>query len=213
MKTDDLVTMLATGLAPADTRQSGRRYGIALAAGLAGAALLLVALHGVRPQLAADARLAMFWGKLGFVALLLAGGLCAAARLSRPGALLGWAPALLVAPVLAMWIAAAGALVQAEPGEHARLVLGTTWNACLFNIALLSLPAFAAAFWAMQGLAPTRLRLAGATAGLFAGAAGALVYTVHCPELAAPFLGIWYVLGMLIPTAAGALLGPRLLRW
>jgi hypothetical protein len=27
------------------------------------------------------------------------------------------------------------------------------------------------------------------------------------------FLGLWYVIGMLIPAAAGALLGPRLLRW
>lgn len=31
--------------------------------------------------------------------------------------------------------------------------------------------------------------------------------------LAAPVLGFWYLLGMLIPTAAGALLGSRLLRW
>jgi hypothetical protein len=29
----------------------------------------------------------------------------------------------------------------------------------------------------------------------------------------APFLAIWYLLGMLIPTLLGALLGPRLLRW
>jgi hypothetical protein len=39
------------------------------------------------------------------------------------------------------------------------------------------------------------------------------VYTLHCPEMTAPFLGIWYVLGMLIPTAVGAELGPSLLRW
>jgi hypothetical protein len=38
-------------------------------------------------------------------------------------------------------------------------------------------------------------------------------YTLPCPELAAPFLGIWYLLGMLIPTAFGAWLGPRVLRW
>jgi hypothetical protein len=62
-------------------------------------------------------------------------------------------------------------------------------------------------------MAPTRLRIAGAAAGFAAGAAGALVYTLHCPEMAAPFLGIWYVLGMLIPTAVGAALGPSLLRW
>jgi hypothetical protein len=65
----------------------------------------------------------------------------------------------------------------------------------------------------MKGLAPTRLRLAGAAAGFVAGATGTLVYCVHCPEMAAPFLGFWYVLGMLIPTTVGALLGNRLLRW
>ena len=35
----------------------------------------------------------------------------------------------------------------------------------------------------------------------------------NAPELGAPFLGTWYLLGMLIPTAFGALAGPRLLRW
>jgi hypothetical protein len=42
---------------------------------------------------------------------------------------------------------------------------------------------------------------------------GALAYTFHCPELAASFLGVWYVLGMLIPAVAGAWLGPWWLRW
>ena len=46
-----------------------------------------------------------------------------------------------------------------------------------------------------------------------AGGAGAAVYALHCPELDAPFLAVWYVLGILMPVAAGALLGPRLLRW
>jgi len=92
-------------------------------------------------------------------------------------------------------------------------VRGVSWTECSVNIAALALPVFVAIAWWMKGLAPTRLRLAGAAAGLAAGAVGALVYTLHCPELAAPFLGIWYVLGMFLPAAAGALLGPFLLRW
>jgi hypothetical protein len=28
-----------------------------------------------------------------------------------------------------------------------------------------------------------------------------------------PFWGVWYVLGMLVPTVLGGLLGPRVLRW
>ena len=77
----------------------------------------------------------------------------------------------------------------------------------------LSLPLFASTLWALKGLAPTRLALAGASAGLLSGALGALVYSLHCPESAAPFLAVWYVLGIAIPTLAGALLGPRVLRW
>jgi hypothetical protein len=80
-------------------------------------------------------------------------------------------------------------------------------------IALLSIPLFAAAFWAMNAMAPTRLGLAGAASGLVAGAGGALVYALYCTEMAAPFIAVWYLLGMLIPAALGALLGPRLLRW
>ena len=70
-----------------------------------------------------------------------------------------------------------------------------------------------ATFWVMKGLAPTRPAWAGASAGLLAGALAALVYALHCPESGAPFIGIWYVVGIAIPAAVGALLGPRTLRW
>ena len=157
--------------------------------------------------------LPMFWVKLGFVACLAVAGLFAALRLSRPGARLTWVPGALAAPVLAIWLLAAIALARAGSAQRAVLFFGDTWDVCPFLIATLSVPAFVAAMWAMKGLAPTRLRLAGAAAGLLAGALGALVYSLHCPEMGAPFIGFWYLLGMLIPAAAGALLGPRLLRW
>ena len=70
-----------------------------------------------------------------------------------------------------------------------------------------------AALRALRELAPTRLRLAGAAAGALAGGAGAAVYALHCPEFGAPFLAVWYVLGMALPVAVGAWLGPRVLRW
>ena len=80
-------------------------------------------------------------------------------------------------------------LVNAAPAQRADLILGNTWKACPFNIAFISLPLFAATLWALKGLAPTRLALAGASAGLLAGALSSLVYALHCPESAAPFLG------------------------
>jgi len=139
--------------------------------------------------------------------------LVAAARLSRPGVRLGWVPGALVAPVLAVWLLTAYVLLATPQPERAELIMGRTWQYCLFSLPMLSVPVFVATFWAMKGLAPTRLALAGAAAGLLAGAFGALVYALHCPEMEAPFLGVWYVAGMLIPAAAGALLGPIVLRW
>ena len=90
---------------------------------------------------------------------------------------------------------------------------GSTWRVCPFLIAGLSLPILIAVLRAMRELAPTRLRLAGAAAGLSAGAAAATVYCLHCPEMAPPFVAFWYVIGILLATGAGALLGPRMLRW
>lgn len=214
MRTDDLVAILAAGAGAEQPNQAARRYAIAIGSGTLGAALLMAPLLGVRHDLAAAVLLPMFWVKVAFVACLGAAGLVAALRLSQPGRRLAWVPSALTAPVLAIWLLAAIALIQADAAQQrARLFFGDTSSSCPFLIALLSVPVFVAVVWAMKGLAPTRLRLAGATAGLLSGAVGALVYCLHCPESAAPFIAFWYLLGILIPTAVGALLGPRLLRW
>src|ERR1039458_1814642 len=213
MRTDDLVAMLATGAGAVQPNQAVRRYWTAIGWGALGAALLMGMLLGVRRDLGVAMLLPMFWIKLAFVACIVAASLLTVLRLSRPGLRLAWVPGALAAPVLAMWVLAAFALTRANPAQRAQLFFGDTWTSCPFLVALLSAPVFAALLWATRGLAPTRLRLAGSAAGLLSGAVGALVYSLHCPELAAPFVGLWYLLGMLIPSAAGALLGPRLLRW
>lgn len=213
MKTDDLVRMLATGAGGVEPGSARRRYATALGWGAFGATLLMAITLGVRPDLDAATRLPMFWIKLAFPAALAAGGLIAAMRLAHPGTGLGRVPMALALPVLAMWILAAIALIGAGASERGDLVFGGTWSSCPLYIAALSVPAFVAVLWAVRGLAPTRPALAGAASGLLAGAIGALIYALHCPEMAAPFLGIWYLAGMLIPAAVGALLGPRLLRW
>ena len=213
MRTDDLVTMLATGAGVVRPNQAARRYAAALVSGALGAALLMLVVLGPRPNLGAAMLLPMFWVKLAFAAGLAAASLLAALRLSRPGMPLAWVPGALAAPVLAIWLLAAFVLASADATRRAGLFFGETWNSCPLLIAILSAPAFVAVVWAMKGLAPTRLRLAGAAAGLLSGAMGTLMYSLHCPEMAAPFIGFWYLLGMLIPAAAGALLGPRLLRW
>ena len=213
MKTDELVSLLATGTDAVDARAPTRRYIAALAGGTVVATVLMVLWLDVRPTLARDATLPMFWVKELFCIALVAAGVFAAARLSRPGAAVGWVEPLAGAPILAMWLLAVVVLAVAAPEDRIDLIRGVSWTECPYNIAVLSVPVFAAIVWAMRGFAPTHLRRAGAAAGFAAGAIGALAYTLHCPELDAPFLAIWYVAGVLVPTVVGAIVGPRLLRW
>jgi hypothetical protein len=66
---------------------------------------------------------------------------------------------------------------------------------------------------ALSRLAPARLGSAGAAAGLVGGATGATAYAFHCAETSPGFVFVWYSLGLAAASAAGALLGPRMLRW
>ncbi|MBL8490724.1 MAG: DUF1109 domain-containing protein [Rhodocyclaceae bacterium] len=213
MKTDDFALMLATGAGAVDTNPFGRRFGIALAAGSGLALLQMTVLIGIRSDLADALAQPDFWIKLGFSGALMAAALALVLRLSSPGAALGRLPGVAATPVLAIWALAAGVLMGADPARWPTILLGETWAVCPFLIAFLSIPMFVATFWAMRDLAPTRLRLAGAAAGLFSGATGAVAYSLHCPEMAYPFVGTWYVLGILMPVPLGTYLGPRLLRW
>ncbi|MFC4276670.1 DUF1109 domain-containing protein [Achromobacter aloeverae] len=213
MKTDDMISMLAAQVAPVDRGILARRYRGALALGGLGSILLMAMIYGIRPDIRAMLATPLFWARMAFPACTAAAALLAAARLSRPGMPVGRGWVLLAAPVVAVWGAAAVMLLAAPAQARLPMVLGVTWRTCPFNIALLSVPTFIAVFWAMKGLAPTRPRLAGATAGLLASATATVAYCLHCPEMGVAFWAVWYFTGMLLPTALGALLGPKLLRW
>lgn len=213
MKTDDLISLLATGAGAVEPHAAQRRYARAMAVGTLGALLMMLSMLSIRRDLADAALLPMFWLKIGFVASVVVASLFAVLRLSRPGGRIDWVPRLIAVPLLVIWFIAAYVLIQADPSERAELFYGSTSAYCPFLIALFSVPAFVSVTWAMKGLAPTRPRLAGFAAGLLSGATAALVYCLHCPEIEAPFIGFWYVLGMLIPAGVGAVLGRALLRW
>jgi hypothetical protein len=93
------------------------------------------------------------------------------------------------------------------------LLMGQSWRVCPRNILALSLPILAATLVVVRRLAPTRLVLAGAAAGLFSGGVAATVYGLHCPESTMPFVAVWYSLGISAPVVIGAVLGPWALRW
>jgi hypothetical protein len=213
VRTDELVSLLANHAEPVAAREGLRRLVLALVPACLAAIALTALLLGINPSLVQDASRPMFWAKELFCLLLTLAGLSAALRSGRPGRSMGGVAIAIAAPLGAMWLLAGAVLLSAPAGGRGTLIMGQTALVCPLLIALISAPAFIAFVWLLRGLAPTRLRRSGAAAGFAAGALGALVYSLHCPEYAAPFLGLWYVLGMLLPTLLGAWAGPRWLRW
>ena len=205
MKTDDFISMLAAGVAPVDPNVTGNRFHLALSAGALGAVAVMLLAFGLNPHLRAASALPMFWVKLVFPATLGLVAVLLAQRLSHPGMRLGAAAKAWTGPVIAMALLALLVWMDAAPAERPDMIYGKTWKVCSRNIAIVAAPVFAGVLWAMKGLAPTRLVLAGAV--------GTVVYALHCQEMAAPFVLVWYGGGMLLCTAIGAVLGPRVLRW
>jgi len=186
------------------------------AAALTGAALalcILAAWLGFQP-LGAAVSARWFWMKAGYGAALGLCGMMLLGQLARPGARLGHAAiAIGGLAVTAMAMMAASALMRAHPGGMRSLWLGQTWAVCPWRILALAVPAYLALVWALRRLAPTRLALTGAAAGLLAGGVSAVVYGFYCQETAAPFVATWYSLGIGASALLGAVVGNRMLRW
>ena len=213
MRTEDLVGLLSTGITPVKSRSAARRFGASLLVAAIGATLLMATVFGIRPDLGIVVKTVIFWEKLAFPLCLAIGALIATVRLARPGARVGAGWPVITTPVAIVWIAAILIVFTAAPQDRLPVILGHSWRSCPFNILLLAVPGFIAIFWAVKGLAPTRLRFAGGASGLLASSIGTAAYCFHCPEMSPAFWSIWYVAGMLLPAALGAVLGPKLLRW
>ena len=213
MNTDALVSILASNVRPVGRHVAVWRFACALLAGLSGATLLVVLCYGVRPDIHAMLVSPLYWAKIAFPACMATAALAVTALLSRPGIAVNRAWAGLIFPVGLLWLGGMGVWVFMPPEARESLLMGRTWRSCSFNIAFLSIPGLIAVFQAVRGLAPTRLRLTGAAAGLLAGAIATTAYCLHCPEMGVPFWAVWYVLGMATPALLGALAGPRWLRW
>jgi hypothetical protein len=211
--TEELIDRLSRDARPVGRGVVARRLAAALALGLLVSLFCVALFLGLRPDLYRALASRMFWMKLAYAAGYGIVGVFCVERLARPAVAAGGRLRWLAAPVLGIALLAALQMARTPGGEVRRLVMGHSAAVCPWFIAAASAPVLMALIWAVRGLAPTRLRLAGALVGLTGGGLGALVYSLHCPEVGAPFVAIWYSLGILIPCLVGALLGPRLLRW
>lgn len=212
MRTDELIADLSGRLEPVHYGALTRMLVLAVVAGLIGSAVLMLSTIGLRHDFARAIVSFGMWTKLVYTFAIAVIGLWLVGRAGRPGADMKAPARILLLPVAAIALLAAAQLL-APGADVSHLVLGHSSRVCAFLVIFTALPTLAATFWALKRMAPTHLTLAGLGAGLFAGAAGAFVYSFHCTEGSAPFIGIWYSLGIVLTAAIGGFLGQKLLRW
>jgi len=212
MKTSDLIRALAADCA-SPPKPLRRVFQAALPPAIVAAFALYLAFLGPRPDLMAHLAEPRFAFKFILVLLLmgLAGDLVL--RVGQPGApTRASASRLWIIPVLVGGAILAELLVL-PPHLWLPRLIGHNALPCLVSIPCLSLGPLAAIFFSLRQGAPDKPALAGAAAGVFAAAIGAVLYATHCPDDSPLFVAAWYTLAIAFVAGMGALAGARLLRW
>jgi hypothetical protein len=212
MDTDSLIEALARDTAPVPRRSLEHRLAAGLIAGAGVALLLLVAGLGVRPDILDAAGTIGFWAKAAYTSSLALVGLLLVARLARPETQRLRRAWLIAAPPLLLAVFASAELAAAPRSVRSELLFDPVWT-CVPLIAGLSVPLFGGLIWALRQMAPTRLRAASAAAGLAASGFAATLYCLYCQQVSPTYILTRYTLAIALFSAAGALIGPRLLRW
>jgi hypothetical protein len=200
-------------------RQAGSRHhlnaisfdGLLLAAvglSLAVAAATVVVLIGVRPDFWGMIQRAPFHYKIVVTLSMVCAGVVFARRVFQPDR----TGVPLIALLPALLLLALGASTDTS-GLQVTGNSGISVPACLGTILMVSLPALAVILGVLRSRAPTRLAVAGATAGLLSGAIGATAYTLVCKNDGELFVAVWYSVAVLIMTGLGAAVGRRALAW
>jgi hypothetical protein len=213
MKTDELIDILSRNVEPADTSSVARSLRIAIFAG-AGIALAIGMLAlGLRLDLRDPTALLFLVLKLAFATAVVGLGSMVLIKYARPGGEFRSSIAYAALPFLGVGILAGISLASAPASHWDHMMLGNQWLECLISIPIIAVAPFAVIMSVVRLAAPTDLARTGALAGLVSGGVSALGYALHCTDDSLPFVALWYGGTIVLCTLAGALLGPRLLRW
>lgn len=213
MRTEDLIQSLSADTRAIPRYAAERRLATGLLLGGLAALAVMVPWMGFRDDLPGAMMTFSFAMKWAYTISLALLALLVTHHIARPDAT-GLRHAWLIAIPFGLLVVAAIVELSSTPvGGWMPMWLGGSWRECSARVALLSVPVFMGMLWSFRALAPTRLTAAGAASGLASGACAATIYGLHCPEVSATFVLIWYSLGMGLAAGLGALVGPKLLRW
>lgn len=211
MKTEQLIQAMAADTERCRTVEALLFPALALGAALSAIGFLMS--MGVRSDLAEALTHLPVLIKQSLPWVSAIGGFGLALRLSRPGSEPGRWPLVLAAVVAVL----AGAILleaaMLPPALWWPAMKGTSLLTCVVSIPLMSVPIAACVLWALRHGASTRPRLTGAVAGLTSAGTAAGVYAFYCNDDSPLFYGVWYVVAVLLVTAACSAIGARLLRW
>ncbi len=213
MKTEDLVAILSTNIEPVDRWQIARTICMALGAGFVVALGLMIIGLGVRTDFATARALIFLVLKLAFAFGIVGISSAYLIRLTRPGGERTMSMALIGLPFIAIVLLAAINLGFTPKSHWNKMIMGEDWFECLLSIPIIAITPFAIVIAAARQAAPTNLVRTGAFAGLVAGGVSATAFALHCSDDSLPFVAVWYGGTIVLCTLAGALFGPRLLRW
>jgi hypothetical protein len=212
MKTDDLIAAIsadAKSARPSITQMVWLAAGV----GVVAAALVFFAVLPVRTDIMEAMTTSRFLFKWVLTLSLLASALALVMQLARPQPVPRTRLLLLAAAPVVLAYGVVAELISLPSSDWMLNLVGNNAVGCMVLIPLLSALPLAALLVGLRQGAPSRPALAGAVAGLAATGIGATFYAAHCTNDSPLFLATWYVIATSIVTAAGALLGDRLLRW
>jgi hypothetical protein len=211
MKTDDLISRLATQTPPKPLHDG--RMALLIGLSIAGAVAVFLALFGTRRDLglAWENPVVPIKTFLPLVLCLLSGTLLL--QLTRPEARVGrllWLYAVPGVFVVAMWITT---FIMRAPADRFAEVGVLSLAECLGLIPLIAVVPTIAVLRILRQGASAAPRLSAALAGLTAASGSAAGYSLFCIRDNPLFFLTWYGLAILLVTIAATHFGKRILAW
>ena len=212
METEQLIRTLAADN-PSRVRPVGFVLAIALFAAASVSFAMFMAGFGVRPDVMTAMHNPFFDLKFVITLALAISAIVVGLHLSRPEATLkGWGWLLLI-PVGIVVLGIGCEMMMPQQLPMMTRLIGSNSRLCMTTIPLLSLPLLVGALVGLRHGAPAQPALAGALAGLISAGLAATLYASHCTDDSPLFVVTWYPIAIAMVTAAGALIGAKVLRF